>query len=173
MNHDRNEEDRILHTEREILREDREILQNEHEIQRELHPHLSRIKIQFQGASMAATAGPVTLTAIGATVTASVIGFDQFGNVFTGNFPNPVFTASDTAGAICTFNPATGLVTAVGNGVDSITATVTTVDAINNPLILTDTEAVTVALAVVPPVLTTIKVAFTAPTANTPPTPAA
>lgn len=114
-------------------------------------------------------AGPVTLTAIGATVTASVIGYDQFGNVFEGNFPNPTFSASDTTGAIATFNATSGLITAVGNGVDTITATVTTTDANGNPITLTDSETVTVALAVVPPVLTTIKVAFTAPTGNSAP----
>jgi uncharacterized protein YjdB len=154
------EEDRILHEEREILRDDREILN-------ELRPHLSRIKISFRkGNSMNPTAGPVTLTAVGATTTASIIAFDQFGNVFEGNFPNPVFTASDAAGAIATFNPTTGLVTAVGNGADSITAIVTTTDAAGNPLVLTDTEIVNVALAVVAPVLTSIKVAFTAPVNN-------
>lgn len=101
-------------------------------------------------------AGPVTLTAVGQTVTASVLGFDQFGNPFTGTIPTPTFTASDATGAIATFDPATGLVTAVANGVDSITASLTTAEG----LALSDTEAVTVAIPVVAPVLTTIKVAF-------------
>ena len=102
------------------------------------------------------TAGPVILTSVGQTVTASVLGFDQFGNPFTGTIPTPTFSASDTAGAICTFDPSTGLVTAVANGVDNITANLTTVEGLS----LTDTEAVTVAIPTVAPVLTSIKVAF-------------
>jgi hypothetical protein len=118
---------------------------------------LTSIKIEFQGAIMATpVAGPVTLTAVGQTVTASVLGFDQFGNPFTGTIPTPTFSASDTTGAIATFDPATGLVTAVANGVDNITASLTTAEG----LALSDTEAVTVAIPVVAPVLTTIKVAF-------------
>jgi uncharacterized protein YjdB len=159
MSRDRNEEDRILHTEREILADEREILHD-------LRPRLSRIKIQFRKGNTMATAGPVTLTAVGATTTASVIAYDQFGNVFEGNFPNPTFTASDTAGTIATFNATTGLVTAVGNGADTVTATITTTDANGNPVTLTDSEIVNVALAVVAPVLTSIKVAFTDPVGN-------
>jgi hypothetical protein len=118
---------------------------------------LNSIKIEFQGALMATpVAGPVTLTAVGQTVTASVVGLDQLGNPFTGTIPAPTFTASDTTGAIATFDPATGLVTAVANGVDNITASLTTAEG----LALSDTEAVTVAIPVVAPVLTTIKVAF-------------
>jgi hypothetical protein len=122
---------------------------------------LTSIKIKFQGAILMAApvAGPITLTAVGQTATASVLGFDQFGKPFTGTMPTAVLSASDTAGAIATFDPATGLVTAVANGVDNITATLTTAEGV----LLTDTEAVTVAIPVVPPptpVLTTIKVAF-------------
>ena len=127
-------------------------------------PNLKRIKIQFLKGNSMANVGPVTLTTVGATVTASVVGFDQFGNPFTGTIPTPTFTASDTAGAIATFDPATGLVTAVANGVDSITATVSTTDANGNPVTLTDTETVTVAIPGPPPpptpVLSSIKVAF-------------
>lgn len=118
---------------------------------------LTSIKIKFQGAIMATpVAGPVTLTAVGQTVTASVLGFDQFGNPFTGTIPTPTLSSDDTAGAIATFDPATGLVTAVANGVANITASLTTAEG----LALTDTESVTVAIPVVAPVLTTIKVAF-------------
>lgn len=100
--------------------------------------------------------GPITLTAVGQTATASVVGIDQFGNPFTGTIPTPTFSASDTAGTIATFDPATGIVTAVANGTDSITASLTTAEG----LALTDTEVVTVAIPVVAPVLTSIKVAF-------------
>ena len=128
-------------------------------------PILQRIKIQFsKGINMATpVAGPITLTSVGQTVTASVIGYDQFGNVFTGTIPTATFTASDTAGTIATFDPTTGLVTAVANGVDSITATLSTTDSTGAPVTLTDTETVTVAIPVVPPptpVLSSIKVAF-------------
>ena len=132
-----------------------------HAIAREvLPPILTSIKIQFsKGTNPMATPGPVTLTSVGQTATASVIGYDQFGNVFTGTIPTPVFSSSDTASAIVTFDPTTGLTTAVANGVANITATLTTAEGVA----LTDTEAVTVAIPVVPPptpVLSSIKVAF-------------
>jgi hypothetical protein len=121
-------------------------------------PKLTSIQLSFKGASMA-TAGPVILTTVGQQVTASVIGYDQLGNVFTGTIPTPVFTSSDTAQAIVTFDPTTGLTTAVANGVANITASLTTAEG----LALTDTESVTVAIPVTPPptpVLSSIKVAF-------------
>jgi hypothetical protein len=164
---DKPELDAILRREDEIMHVDEEILHVEEKIEHEFH-HPSSIKIAFKGApSMAdAVAGPIVLTSVGETATASVIVYDQFGAVFTGNFPNPTFTASDTAGAVTTFNPISGLVTAVGNGVNSITGSLTVTGPDGNPLVLTDTETVTVALAVVPPVPTTIKVAFS--TTSTP-----
>ena len=119
---------------------------------------LTSIKIKFQGVSMA-TAGPVTLTSAGQQVTASVLGYDQFGQPFTGAMPAATLSSDDTASAIVTFDPATGLTTAVANGVANITATLTTAEGLS----LTDTEAVTVAIPVVPPptsVLSSIKVAF-------------
>lgn len=148
----------ILRREDEILRIDRETRRDVELIENRLRSKLATIKIKFKGASMA-TPGPVTLTSVGQTVTASVVGFDQFGQPFTGTIPTPTFASDDTAGAIATFDPSTGLLTAVASGVANITATLTTAEGLS----LTDTEAVTVAIPVVPPpapVLTTIKVAF-------------
>jgi uncharacterized protein YjdB len=142
--------EKILETEEEILRVERKILHNQ-------NPRLSVIKLQFsKGTHMP---GPITLTTAGQTTTASVVGFDQFGNPFTGTIPTPTFSSDDTAGAIVTFDPATGLTTAVANGVANITATLTTAEGTS----LTDTEAVTVAIPVVPPptpILSSIKVQF-------------
>ena len=122
-------------------------------------PKLSEIRIMFSKGTNMATAGPVTLTTAGQQVTASVLGFDQFGQPFTGTMPTATLSSDDTAGAIVTFDPATGLTTAVANGVANITASLTTAEG----LALTDTEAVTVAIPIVPPptpVLSSIKVAF-------------
>jgi hypothetical protein len=108
---------------------------------------------------MAPVAGPITLTTAGAIAVASVLGFDQFGNPFTGTMPVASYSSDDTAGDIVTFDPSTGLVTAVGNGVANITASLTTAEG----EALTDTEAVTVALSGGgggTPVLSSIKVAF-------------
>ncbi len=105
------------------------------------------------------TPGPITLTSAGQKVTASVLGFDQFGQPWTDPLPSFTLSSDDTAGAIISFDPATGLVTAEANGVANITATLTTAEGAS----LTDTEAVTVAIPVVPPpvpVLSSIKVAF-------------
>ena len=145
------------------------IEQNEHMIRllcviaREVAPPtLTAIKITFsKGTPMPAVAGPITLTTAGQQVTASVLGFDQFGQPFTGTMPTAVLASDDAAGAIVTFDPTTGMTTAVANGVANITATLTTAEG----LALTDTEAVTVAIPIVPPptpVLSSIKVGFTA-----------
>jgi hypothetical protein len=128
---------------------------------------LTSIKIQFTRINAMSTspsgpapvAGPVTLTAVGQQVVASVLGFDQFGNPFTGTMPAATLSASDTAGTIASFDPVSGTVTAVANGVDNITASLTSAEG----LALTDTEAVTVAIPVTPPptpVLSSVKVAF-------------
>ena len=123
-------------------------------------PKLASIQIAFsKGTPPMPTPGPVTLTTAGQQVTASVLGFDQFGQPFTGTMPPATLSSDDTAQAIVTFDPTTGLTTAVANGVANITARLTTAEG----LALTDTEAVTVAIPVVPPptpVLSSIKVAF-------------
>jgi hypothetical protein len=158
-NHPPNDDHEILRTEREILRETQETHRDVEEMERRLRSRLSSIKIQFSKGNTMPTAGPVTLTSAGQTVTASVIGYDQFGNVFAGPIPTPNFSSSDSAEAVIDFDPATGLVTAVANGVANITATLTTAEGAS----LSDTEAVTVAIPVVPPptpVLSSIKVAF-------------
>jgi hypothetical protein len=123
-------------------------------------PILTKIKVVFsKGTPMSAVVGPVTLTTAGQKATASVLGFDQNGQPWTGTMPAATFSSDDTAQAIVQFDPTTGQTTAVANGVANITATLTTAEG----KALTDTEAVTVAIAVVPPptpVLSSIKVAF-------------
>jgi len=127
-------------------------------VREEAPPVLTSIQLSFKGASMAAVAGPITLTTAGQQVTASVLGFDQFGQPFTGNMPAAAISSSDTAQAVIQFDPTTGLTTAVANGVANITATLTTAEGLS----LTDTEAVTVAISGGggTPVLSSIKVAF-------------
>jgi hypothetical protein len=149
--------------------EDGEILRELHEIKHELHklrhqihqsiPHLASIKIdfQFKGAPYMAIPGPITLVTVGQTVTASVVGYDQFGQVFTGELPAVTFTSDDASGSIVTLDGSA--ITDVANGVANITATLTTAEGVA----LTDTESVTVANPVVvppAPVLSSIKVAF-------------
>jgi hypothetical protein len=138
------------------------------------NPHLASIKLRFSkgSAAMTAVAGPLTLTTAGASAIASVLGFDQFGNPFTGTMPAVTLSSSDTAGDIVTFDPSTGLVTAVSNGVANITASLTTAEGVS----LTDTEAVTVALSGGgggTPVLSSIKVAFDTSGAPAPANPVA
>lgn len=159
MPHSDRTEREILRRENEILRETRETHRDVELIEQRLRPQLKSIKIAFQGESHMPTAGPITLTSAGQTVTASVLGFDQFGQPFTGAIPTATFASDDTAGAIVTFDPSTGLVTAVANGVANITASLTSAEGLS----LTDTEAVTVAIPITPPptpVLSSIKVAF-------------
>lgn len=124
-------------------------------------PKLFSIKISFKGASPMATVGPVTLTTAGQVVTASIAGFDQFGNPWTGTIPPVTYTIDNSAIATSTPNSdgLTDEVAAVSNGVANLTASLTTAEG----LALTDTETVTVAITVVPPptpVLSSIKVQF-------------
>lgn len=119
-------------------------------------PILTSISVQFsKGTPM--PVGPITLTTVGQQVTASVVGFDQFGQPFTGTMPTATLVSDDTAQAIVTFDPTTGLTTAVGNGVANISATLTTAEGLS----LSDTEAVTVSVSSTgTPVLSSIKVSF-------------
>lgn len=136
-------------------------------------PELSSIQIAFtapstlKGAlSAMPTPGPITLIFAGQTSVASVVGFDQFGAPWTGPMPVATLSSDDAAGAIVTFDPTTGLTTAVANGVANISGSLTTLEG----KALSDTEAVTVAIPIVPPpppVLSSIKVAFDTP--STPP----
>lgn len=160
---------------REIIKRLGKLVHIATQIRNELPRRLVRIKIVSSNAPStqnatgenlmtptAPVAGPVILTTAGEVATASVLGFDQFGNPWTGTIPPVTFTSSDTAGAVITSVPGTdGLtdtVTAVANGTASLTASLTTAEGLS----LTDTETVTVAIGppAGTPVLTSIKVAF-------------
>ncbi len=119
-------------------------------------PYLNSIQLAFTKGTSMPVPGPITLTQVGQTATAVVLGFDQNGQPFTGVMPPATLSSDDTSGAIVTFDPATGLTTAVANGVVNITANLTSAEG----LALTDSETVTVAITVTPPVLSSIKVAF-------------
>lgn len=119
-----------------------------HEIAEDLKPKLSFIKLSIGGAM---PVGPATI-AVGAKLTASVLGFDQNGAPIAIDFTaNPVtFTddneaaVQDTAGSTVT-DPLTG----VAVGVANIGATCAG---------FSDTEAVTVVAAA--PVLSSIKISL-------------
>lgn len=127
-------------------------------------PILAKIKVAFsKGTPMSLVAGPVTLTTAGQQATAGVLGFNQFGQPYSGTMPAATLSSDDSAQAFLQFDPATGQMAAVANGVANITGTVQTVDANGNPVTLTDTEAVTVAIPITPPppeILASIKVGF-------------
>lgn len=111
---------------------------------------------------MAAVEGAVTLTTAGQQATASILGFDQFGNPWTGAIPPVSYSIDDSTIATSTPNAdgVTDVVAAVANGTANLTANLTTVEG----LALTDTEQVIVALASAPPpptpVLSSIKIGF-------------
>jgi hypothetical protein len=156
--HEPNDLSRLIET--EIGKED-QIISLLRDIDREdAPPFLATIKVAMtQGAPMPAVAGPITLTAVGQLVIASVLGFDQNGQPWTGLMPAAILSSDDATGAIVNFDPNTGNTTAVANGVANIKATLSTAEG----LALTDVEAVTVAIPVVPPpvpVLSSIKVGF-------------
>jgi hypothetical protein len=123
---------------------------------------LTQIQIQFSKGTPMPTAGPVTLTTAGQQVTASILGFDQFGNPWTGPIPPVTYAIDNPAIATSTPNPdnETDAVAAVANGTANLTATLTTTEG----LALTDTEQVIVNIPAPPPppapVLTSIKIGF-------------
>ena len=135
-------------------------------------PRLTSIKIRFhhhhhhrEEMNMSATQpvpGAVTLTTLGQQVTASILGFDQFGNPWTGAIP-PVDYSIDNSAVATSVPNADGVtdeVTAVANGTANLTASLTTAEG----LPLTDTEQVIVNIPGPPPpptpVLTSIKIGF-------------
>lgn len=138
---------------REILKQAKHIRRDVEEIRRMLEPRLTRIRIQFKGASMP-NPGPLTLN-VGQTATAVVVGFDQLGNPWTGAIPAATFSI-DNAG-IASVDSASGLVTGVGDGTANLTGSLTTAEG----LALSDVEQV---IVVTPPpptlVLSAIKVEF-------------
>jgi hypothetical protein len=140
---------------REILHDLRRIERTEDEILYLLRHRLSSIRIRFSGGNMANT-DPLTLT-VGQTAVATVVGFDQNGQPFTGPIPapswsidNPTFDSIAADG----INPAAEDITSLAVGVANLTATV---QGPAGPL--TDTEAIT---NVQPQVLTSIQIQFAA-----------
>jgi hypothetical protein len=106
------------------------------------------------------TAGPVVLT-VGQSTTASVLGFDQNGNPMPTDFVMPPVSFSVDSASFASSTPnsdgVTDAIVGVAEGVANLTASVTGPNGT-----LTDTETITVTAAVVtPPVLSSIKVAFT------------
>ena len=146
---------------REILETEERIERIEHKIEHLLQPRLVHIKIAFKGATMA-TQGPIVLTTAGQVTTATIDGYDQYGNAWTGTIPPVTYVIDNTAVATSSPNSdgLTDTVTAVANGVANLTASLTTAEG----LPLTDTETVTVNIPAPPPppppVLTSIKIAF-------------
>jgi hypothetical protein len=89
------------------------------------YPRLSSFEIQYlRRRHHMPTPGPVTLTSAGQTVQAVLANpLDQFGQPFTGEIP-PLTFADDNSTVAMT-DPTTGLVTAVANGTDNVSATLT------------------------------------------------
>ncbi len=158
--HDEHEE----HEEKEIeLLEEAVKLEREEVgiLRRTFRPRLAVIKLGFTEKTMgtpgtpAPVVGPVTIN-IGDVIVASVVGFDQFGQPWTGAMPTATFTDDDSVAT--SLDPSTNQVTGLAGGVGNITGSLTSAEG----LALTDTESVTVLPAPPPPepVLSSIKVAF-------------
>ena len=161
--HDPNEPRQIKnHQLEEIIEQNRVVIRLLRKLVEEDEPPvLSEIRIQFsKGSDPMPTAGPVTLTTAGQTVTASILGFDQFGNPWTGPIPPVSYSIDNPAIATSTPNAdgETDAVAAVANGTANLTASLTTAEG----LALTDTEQVIVNIPAPPPpptpVLTSISI---------------
>jgi hypothetical protein len=160
----RDHEDREL-LER-ILQEEERIERTEERIEAQITPRLASIKIAFTVTKgvppmSSPVAGPVVLTTAGQQAIASILGFDQLGNPWTGTIPPVSYSIDNPAVATSTPNSddLTDVVTAVANGVANLSAGLTTAEG----TALSDVETVTVNIPVVPPptpVLSSIKIAF-------------
>jgi hypothetical protein len=106
--------------------------------------------------------GPVTLTAAGEQIEASIAGFDQYGDPWEGAIPPVLYSIDDSAIATSAPNSdgETDEITAVANGTANLTANLTTVEG----QALTDIEQVIVNIPAPPPppppVLSSIKIMF-------------
>jgi len=119
---------------------------------------LTSIKIRFGGTM---PEGPVTLN-VGQSTTASVDGFDQFGNPWTGAIPTVTYSIDNSTIASSTPNPdnLTDVVVGLAAGTANLTATLTTAEGLS----LSDTQSVTVNSVPPPvPVLSSIKLNFSTP----------
>ncbi len=134
----------------------REILKSVRHIERMLaYPRLSSFQVHFRRKRHMPTPGPITLTAAGQTTTAVIANpLDQFGQPFTGPLPTATFTDDNAAAA--TTDPTSGVVTAIANGTDNVTASLTTAEGVA----LTASGQVIVDIPVAAPVLTSFEVQF-------------
>lgn len=141
-----------------LVKEVGHVLQELRLILRLVRPRLSAIEINFTGADM--PLGPVTLK-VGQKTKATVVGFDQFGQPFTGPIPSPSYSIDNPALDSLADDGAGGSdVTSLAEGVANFTATVTSAEGLS----LSDTETITNSPADVPvPVLSSVKVSFTDP----------
>ena len=143
-----------------------DIDRTEHAILDRLRPRLSFIKITFQRGNIMAE-GPVTLQQ-GQSTVASIDYFDQTGAPMPATFtpPNITYSIDHPEIASSTPNPdnQTDPIAYVTAGVANLTARCTSAEG----LALSDTETVTCTPVVVPPpVLSSIKINFAAPTGGT------
>lgn len=154
--HHRDLEEKEVELLRESVKLQREDLAVDKQIRDLLKPRMSSIKIAFSEKPMAdPVVGPVVMN-VGDAVIASVVGFDQNGQVFAGPIPPVTFSIDDSS--IASLDAASGEVDGIAGGVANLTANVTSAEG----LALTDTETVTVvALPPPTPVLSSVKVAFT------------
>lgn len=161
--HHRDLEEKEVELLKESVKLQRDDLAVDKQIRDLLKPRISSIKVAFTEKNMGTTPlppvpGPAVID-IGDVLVASVVGFDQFGQPWTGAVPTASFT--DDESTATSLDSATNQVTGLAAGVGNITGSLTTVEGLD----LTDTESVTVRPAETPtPVLTTIKVAFLAAT---------
>lgn len=149
-------EKKELKLQEEQVRLQREDLAVDRKILKALSPRLASLKIAFSETKKMAdpVVGPVVMN-VGDAVVASVVGFDQNGQVFAGPIPTPSFTIDDST--IASLDPATGDVVGLAAGVANLAASLTTAEGAS----LSDTETVTVVALPPPvPILSSIKVAF-------------
>jgi hypothetical protein len=132
-----------------------------------LKPRLTSIALQFKGGFMGSTPTPNVPTTlslpVGQISVASVVGFDQIGQPFTGQMPQATYSIDNPAIAsiAADTNPADEDVTGVSSGTANMTA------GVQGPYgPLTCQGVITVTSATQQQVLTSVALSFAAPAAT-------
>ncbi len=108
-----------------------QILQNRHIVKllyiiakEDAPPYLATIQLLSKGTSMP-NPGPITLVAAGETDQTVIVGTGSDGNPWTGPIPTATYTDDNPAASTTDSN---GLETAVANGTNNVTASLTTAE---------------------------------------------
>ena len=134
----------------EVVGDEVRLLQFSAVVEPPLVLHSISLRPFMRGVTMPGTA--VTLTAAGQTAATVLSGTGSDGNPWSGSLPVPAYSDDNAAAAT---TDAGGVVTAVANGSDNVTASLTTAEGV-----ALTSNAVTVTVEIPPPVVTLAQISL-------------